>query len=689
MDDAMTPSAAGGGGAIAGPERLAAPGRAPGEDTGLPDQREVPDVCAAPRRRGGRFTRWALDGADRAGGHQGPHGRTEQTHSWLRVMCLTGVDYFSTLGYQPAIAALAAGFVSPIATLVLIALTLLGALPVYRRVASESFKGEGSIAMLERLLPWWSGKLFVLVLLGFAATDFIITITLSAADAAAHAVENPLMPAVFHGANLPFTLLLVVLLGAVFLRGFREAIGIAVVLVAVYLVLNAVVIAAAFVHVFDHPALFGDWTSALLRQNGGNPFLVVGVALLVFPKLALGLSGFETGVTVIPQIRGAADEGNGRPERRIRGAKRLLTTAALTMSVFLLTSSFTTTLLIPQKEFQPGGAANGRALAYLAHAYLGPVVGTAYDLSTIAILWFAGASAMAGLLNIVPRYLPRYGMAPTWARAVRPLVIVFTLIAIGITLAFDANVDAQGGAYATGVLVLITSASVAVTLSARRKRQRKRTVGFAAVSLVFAYTTVANVIERPDGLRIGALFIVGILLVSFVSRLRRSFEVRATSVVFDDTALGFLQEGAEYGELHLVANEPDRGDEAEYRDKARAERHDSHIPGRASIVFLEVLKSDSSDFEEDLVVHGHVLHGFRVLKVRSGNVPNTIATILLQIRNITGVVPEIYFEWTEGNPISNMVRFLIAGEGEVAPVTREVLRETERDVRRRPIVHVS
>ncbi|WP_375388580.1 amino acid transporter [uncultured Amnibacterium sp.] len=604
-------------------------------------------------------------------------------------MCLTGVDYFSTLGYQPAIAALAAGFVSPIATLVLIALTLLGALPVYRRVASESFRGEGSIAMLERLLPWWGGKLFVLVLLGFAATDFMITITLSAADAAAHAVENPLMPAVLHDAQVPLTLLLVLLLGAVFLRGFREAIGIAVVLVAVYLALNAVVLVTAFLHVLGHPALVGDWGAALLRQNGGNPLLVVGVALIVFPKLALGLSGFETGVTVIPQIRGDAADATGRPEGRIRGAKRLLTTAAITMSVFLITSSLATTLLIPQREFQPGGQANGRALAYLAHEYLGPVVGTVYDLSTIAILWFAGASAMAGLLNIVPRYLPRYGMAPTWARAVRPLVIVFTVIAIGITIAFDADVDAQGGAYATGVLVLITSASVAVTLSARRKRQRKRTVGFGVVSLVFAYTTVANVIERPDGLRIGALFIVGILLISFVSRLRRSFEVRATSVTFDPVALGFLEEAEDFGEIHLVANEPGSGDEAEYRAKARTERHDSHIPGRASIIFLEVRKTDSSDFEEDLVVTGEVRHGFRVLKVRSGNVPNTIATVLLQIRNLTGVVPEIYFEWTEGNPISNMVRFLIAGEGEVAPVTREVLRETEPDIRRRPTVHVS
>jgi hypothetical protein len=644
-----------------------------------------------PRLRRGGFGAWLLDGlVDDSGSHQGPHATTvEKTNSWWRVMCLTGVDYFSTLGYQPAIAAVAAGLLSPFATVVLVLLTLFGALPVYRRVARESFRGEGSIAMLERLLPWWGGKLFVLVLLGFAVTDFMITITLSAADATAHAVENPFAPGWFHGNEVVITLVLVALLAAVFLRGFKEAINIAVVLVAVFLVLNAIVIAVSIGHVAQNAVVITDWWSALTAQHG-NPLIMVGIALIVFPKLALGLSGFETGVAVMPQITGKPGDSAANPAGRIRGAQRLLTTAAIIMSTFLITSSIVTTFLIPQKEFQSGGQANGRALAYLAHEYLGPAFGTIYDISTICILWFAGASAMAGLLNLVPRYLPRYGMAPQWARAVRPLVIVFSLIAFVITIVFQADVDAQGGAYATGVLVLITSASVAVTLSALHKKQRKRTIGFAAIALVFIYTTITNVFERPDGVRIAALFILGILVVSIVSRVQRSFQLRATSVTLDATAQDFvLADADEYDSILILANEPDDGSANEYRQKISDERRDSGIPQRRPVIFLEIYPSDSSNFEEDLEVRGVVRHGNRVLRVNSGNIPNTIATVLLTIRDLTGVVPDIYFEWTEGNPISNMFKYLVTGGGEVAPVTREVLRRAEPNPRRRPDVHVS
>jgi hypothetical protein len=646
---------------------------------------------SAPRPRvKARFRAWLLFGLqDSKGRHQGPGALSDaqlKKNSWWQVMCLTGVDYFSTLGYQPAIAALAAGVISPLATLVLVAVTLFGALPVYRRVAGESHRGEGSIAMLERLMPRWGGKLLVLVLLGFAATDFMITMTLSAADATAHAIQNPFAPGWLQGQNVPITLFLLALLAAVFLRGFKEAVGVAVVLVAVYLSLNVVVVAATIVEVLGHPFAVGDWWQALTTSHG-NPLMAVAIALLVFPKLALGLSGFETGVAVMPQVRGGDEDTEDNPAGRIAGTRRLLTTAAVIMSSFLITTSFTTVVLIPEQEFQPGGQANGRALAFLAHEYLGNGVGTAYDISTIAILWFAGASAMAGLLNLVPRYLPRYGMAPGWARAVRPLVLVFTLIGFLVTFLFEADVDAQGGAYATGVLVLMTSAAVAVTLSARRRKQRRRTVGFGIIAVVFVYTTVANIFERPEGIRIAGFFIAGIIVISLLSRILRSFELHANHVHLDRQALEFMSSTLS-GPIGIIAHEPLRLTAEAYRDKLTSAIEVSHLPVDYQALFLEVVVDDSSDFETELQVHGVNRHGYAILEVHAPVVPNTIASVLLHIRDVTGLMPHIYFRWTEGNPVMNLLKFLFLGEGEIAPVTREVLREAEPDVTRRPWVHV-
>ncbi|MDX6381696.1 MAG: hypothetical protein QOI57_2720, partial [Rubrobacteraceae bacterium] len=507
-----------------------------------------------PNRPTERLKRWLLEvRMVEAAGPEAKEGRPEQ-HPWWQVVCLTGVDYFSTLGYLPGIAALAAGALSPIATLLIVLLTLFGALPMYRRVAAESPHGQGSIAMLEDLLSFWKGKIFVLCLLGFVATAWLVTMTLSAADATAHIIENPLIAQFLRGREVAITLVLLGVLGAVFLKGFKEAIGIAIVVVGIYLLLNLVVVAVGFYEGVTHPKYVADW-SEVLFSSYGSPLAMIGVSLLVFPRLALGLSGFETGVSMMPLVRGDEGDDPERPVDRIRNTRKMLTVAALIMCFYLITTSFITAVLIPPEEFEPGGAAKDRALAYLAHEHLGDAFGTVYDLSTITILWFAGASAMAGLLNIVPRYLPRYGMAPEWARAVRPLVLVYTAIAFTITIIFKAGVDAQAGAYATGVLAMMASAAIAVSLSARRGGPRLGAFAFGVVTLIFLYGLVANVIERPDGIMIASFFVGAIILSSLVSRVWRTTELRTEKIEIDQTAQRFIDEVASAGEeIHIIAN---------------------------------------------------------------------------------------------------------------------------------------
>jgi hypothetical protein len=644
-----------------------------------------------------RFKRWLLQGVQEI---EAPYDKPGEhhTHSWWKVMCLTGVDYFSTLGYQPGIAFLAAGVFSPIATFVLVLLTLFGALPIYRRVAAESPRGQGSISMLEQLLSRWKGKLFVLALLGFVATDFVITITLSAAAATAHVLENPFVHERLSFLEHPVavTFLFIALLGGVFLKGFKEAIGLAVVLVFIYLALNLIVVGVGFYEIARHLDKLPAWKTALttVTKEGGeissrSIWTVIGLSLLVFPKLALGLSGFETGVAVMPLVKN---------QNRIGNTRKLLTVAALIMSFMLIASSFITTVLIPAEEFrspvlsatgailEEGGSANGRALAYLAHSFFGDLFGTAYDLSTIAILWFAGASALAGLLNIVPRYLPRYGMAPEWAKATRPLVLVFIIICFVVTWIFKADVNAQGGAYATGVLVLMTSAAIAVTISAWRRREFLRWA-FAAIALVFAYTTIVNVYERPDGIRIASVFIVAIVLASFVSRAMRTTELRVETIEFDDQAKEFLRD-INQEEIRLVTNRRETGDVEEYRSNEHEKRLDNHIPSSDPILFFEVELGDASDFKGKLKIRGVKVEGYRVLRTQSPAVPNAIAALLLNLRDRTGKIPHVYFGWSEGNPFRYLIRYLLFGEGDTAPITREILRKAEPIPERRPNVHV-
>jgi hypothetical protein len=646
-------------------------------------------------------------------------------------MCLTGVDYFSTLGYQPSIAYENAGLLAPLATIVLVLLTLFGALPVYMYVAGRSHAGQGSIGMLAKLVSGWGGKILVLVLLGFAATDYVITKTLSSADAAVHLIQNPHWPVEVPTDEsktrqaIVVTSLMLVLLAASFMRGFREVIGLAVVIVGVYMLLSAIVIGAGVAHLAQNPDCFhrlgeqiraGEW---YLKESerplaGTGLFTIVAISLIIFPKLALGLSGFETGVAVMPLVKGNPDDDPKEPRGRIVNTRKLLFTAAVTMSLYLICSSVVVACLVPPAHLTKVDAAGveregvadkdvkakDRALAYLAHGenpsgkllpFFGEWFGTLYDISTVVILWFAGASAMAGLLNLVPQYLPQYGMAPDWARATRPLVLLFTAVNLVVTLIFKASVEAQSAAYATGVLVLITSACVASVIDLWQRRegpwQRRLPWAFVAITLVFVYTTVANVVEKPDGIKIATFFILAILVTSFISRWARSHELRFAGFKIPDAETQFLWDTIRHLELTVLV--PHRPGRRSLADKEEQIRREHRIPRDLMIVFVQVELADASEFVNQPELRIAQEEGRYILKITgAASIAHTLAALALEMGKV-GRRAEIHFGWTDDSPVSGTLGFLLFGEGNVPWMVRELIRSAEPDEAKRPLIIVA
>ena len=638
-------------------------------------------------------------------------------YAWWLIMCLCGVDYFSTLGYQPSIAFEGAGTLAPIATLVLVLVTLLGAYPVYSYVAGETPDGIGSIGMIERLVGGWSGKIGVLVLIGFAATDFVITKTLSAADAAAHLINNSL----FAGGAPPWmqnqilvAMTLLLLLGGMFLKGYQEVVGLATILVAAFLSLSFVIVGSGLWYLFTHPALLQHWAGEIASGSyhlehapisGSGLLVAVGISCLIFPKLALGMSGFETGVLLIHLVRGTEAEPHNT-QARIANTRKLLLVAAVIMSFFLLGSSLITgtSTLIPAEELQlepVKGKAIDRALAYIAHGespypicpLFGPLFGTVYDISTILILWFAGASAMAGLLNMVPRYLPRYGMAPEWAAAYRPLVIGFTFINLLVTWAFSADVTAQGGAYATGVLVLMTSACIASLVHMQHEAQEGhnhswlKRLAFALITLVFIYTTVTNISERPDGIIIASIFIACVMLISFVSRIWRSQELRLKEFRFaDDGARMLWTDICAEGAFRVLV--PHRPGHRSLDEKEAEIRRRHRIPADVPIVFLEVHYGDTSEFQNAPIISVRQEGDRFIIVARDvASVSHTIAQIAIEMTK-TGTPLDVVFGWSQGSSVKLALEFLLFGQGDIPNVVVDLLDMSVADPSRRPTVIV-
>ncbi len=654
-----------------------------------------------PKPHGNFVSRWFFSGRDLSIHNKDAVG---QQHSWFSVMWLTGVDYFSSIAYQAGIALLAAGILAPVATVALVFVTIFCAVPVYREVARRSYAGQGSIALLENLVKGWPSKLLVLVLLGFAGTDFVITMTLSAADSARHVVENPLIKPYAHHLHMAITIALLALLAAVFLKGFGEAIALAMAVAIPYILLNVAVILRCGVEIWHHPDLLRNWHGAL-HANGQGWTGIFIASCFVFPRLALGLSGFETGVSVMPLIRGRNNGDSGKdktnkkdkneedeetvPKDRIRNTGWLLLTAAVLMSILLIGSSIVTTILIPQSAYREGGPASGRAMAYLAHEHMGRGFGSLYDVSTILILWFAGASAMAGLLNLIPRYLPRFGMSPRWVSYARPLVLVLFAIDLAVTFVFRGSVVRQGGAYATGVLVLIFSAAVAAALGLWRdasetkkdkNKSRIKSLYYWLCAAIFAYTLAVNIKERPDGIIIASIFITLLILTSAISRYFRSTELRVRKCEFcDEESRELWDKLADQNPNIVPIGTLDKKHRSAIRTKI--EKH-YKISGPLTFLHVELL-DDRSNFYEQLEVEVNCSSAENLIIVRNANViANTIAyvSIRLKAKNI------IVGLGAEKSPLVQALHYVSFGTGEVGLMVYEILTSywKERSASERP-----
>ena len=318
-------------------------------------------------------------------------------------------------------------------------------------------------------------------------------------------------------------------------------------------------------------------------------------------------------------------------------------------------------------------------MAFLAYRYFGKCFGTVYDISTIAILWFAGASAMAGLLNLIPRYLPRFGMAPRWMVYSRPLVLVLLIIDLAVTIFFSADVDRQSGAYATGVLVVILSAAIAAAIAlTRERREMAATTGVPVrginlgaiyswlIAIVFAYALIENVRERPDGLIIGSIFTVSLIIVCFISRYQRLGELRVRHLTFYDKGCAELWEKILQLRPNIVAVDSFN------TGKFAAQRQEiaRHYKTEGPMVFIHVTLLDNrSDFYEAPLVRIRQLGEDYSIEVMEATViANTIVYVALIAK------ARAIFLRLKGEPsLGQALRYFLFGTGAIGLRVHEVL----------------
>lgn len=668
-----------------------------------------------------------------------------EQHYWLWVLCLLGLDYFSTLAYQPSITYHETERLGPIATAVVVLITLFGALPVYCYLAGRSPSGQGSLGVVEKLIRGWRGKTLVLILLGFAATDFTMLKSLSLADASVHVLNKhdgvrtdhakPVVTWVKDctteycgdelGNHVDEQLIVTILLGIlafifwfVMRKGFnRKVLYLAVPLVGLYLLMTAIIIAGGIWLMVQKPEIVTDWLDQMhsgdfqaTRVGRGDDGwdAVVLWSLLALPNLALGLSGFELSMILMPQVEGKA--GEDPPKTRIWNTRKVLVAAALTMAVYLLGSVLVTALLIPPAAFGPNAGANNRALAYLAHggalAFDGTILpfdqtgffvfGTLYDIVTVLILCLAGTSVMTALAVLLPQFLLRFGMEFRWGSRWGLMLIVFAAINLTVTVLFKAEVEDQRGAYATGVLVLLACASVVTVFDKRRAREKGETPGgflyyinfgfYTLIALIFVATMLAVAMRSASGLAISLCFITAILGMSIASRAWRADELRTIGFQFKDAQSRFLWDSLRLADFPILV--PLRPGRDRQDEKEREIREHHQLSRDVDIVFLEINLDDPSDFFQTLEIDVIRENNRYVLRVTNCvSISHAIASIALEMSR-NSKPPGLHFGWPEQDMLAASWSYLAFGEGNLPWKVHELILRAEPDAEKRPRVIV-
>jgi len=658
------------------------------------------------------------------------------------------LDYLSTLAYQPSIAFGAAGLLAPLVTIFVAAVTVFIALPIYWYIAGRSPSGGGSTALLERCVPGWFGKLLLLVLLSFGAVDLVFTRTFSAAAAAEHITQCP-APAWKQMLNnatsggeawrqqLPNWLrqvtdgvwnrqtvvsLIVLLMGTVvgllFFKGYtRNFVRLAAATVVSYLALTLFIMGSGAIYLMEHPELVerwwadvwaGNWKPGVAARPVAGWGELIAVCIPLFPALALGLSGFELTLMAMPLVRGKPTDTPAHPRGQIRNTRFVLVVAALTMSAYLLGSTLVTTVLIPPGAQLTEGQAKYRALSYMAHggvlsegqagtglgSAFGVQFGTLYDVSTVAILALAGLSFAMTLAAWIPPYLARLGMEFNWSVRLGGLIWLFTALKFAVTVYYGADVDAHRAAYLTGVLAMFGFAALAAAIDVWQKRRKlgwhkalRVPPLFIFALVLFSSSVVLVCWERPVGAVFAAAFVVLVLFVSMFSRAWRATEFRFDGFEYADKMTEHEWERLKASDFPVLV--PYRPGLGTLKQKEIDVRSRHRIPGTLPIVFVQADVADPSDFHHKPKLRiareeGRVV----VYLTRCCSISHAIAAAALELSS-GGAVPEVHFGWSNENPVTANLHFVLFGSGNVPWMVHTLIRRAPVPEARKPRVIVA